>query len=270
VKNAMVVHRIAPQSRGAIEEVDRALVILDEIHKKLGTITSIEGAKKAADFAALVGSAAKRARKGLKVQNHCAFVRLSAERRAGELLTQMDRLRGRPKKGSHAERLSDIGIEYNDSHRWRAIAKLSAEDLERMWAECDRFARELTAAYVRRNLKSLLPKEEYVEVMQLWGQHWAARPSERQVYDAINALYRRLDDLQPGTKKARCPKCSGRKDGQSSCACTKRTAAAIIEVIVHDRSYLNVHDIHRLLEVLTGAQSLMDRCIDGLERRLAG
>ncbi|HEV2174731.1 MAG TPA: hypothetical protein VGR71_14235, partial [Nitrospira sp.] len=50
---------------------------------------------------------ARRAGLGLAVQNRGAEIRLRCERRIGEMLRQMERLRGRPGKRAGQVRLSD-------------------------------------------------------------------------------------------------------------------------------------------------------------------
>ena len=64
---------------------------------------------------------------GLEAQNHAGEIKLHAERKAGELLGQMEKHRGAatPKRGTTVgprSRLSDIDITKNQSSRWQAIA----------------------------------------------------------------------------------------------------------------------------------------------------
>lgn len=226
---------------------ENTLVELQEVERRLIAISTIAEAKAVADAAEALRVLAARAKKGLVVQNRCAYIKLLAERRAGELLEHMVRLKGRPGKATPRERLSDLGIDSNHSHRWRALAKLTVHDLEAMRAECDATERELTAVYVRRNLKSLLSADDYIEATRHWGQHWKDREHDRAVYDGIKVLYQRLADFQPGAEVDK-----------------------ILGVVVHDRTYLTGHDVQRLRHLLQRALSVLDRGMDGLERRLAG
>jgi hypothetical protein len=144
---------------------DKALLVLEQIKSKLASITSVEEAKETADKADWVLHYVKRARLGLAAQNHCAYVRLLAERRAGELIEQMEKHTGRPAKASHVERLSDLGITYNNSYRWRALARFSLADLERLWKEYDKYHDELTTAAVMRKLRTQLDPDDYRKLM---------------------------------------------------------------------------------------------------------
>ena len=73
---------------------------------------------------------------GLEAQNHAGEIKLRAERKAGELLGQMEKNRGAatPKRGTTVgprSRLSDIDITTNQSSRWQAIATLWAANRPR-------------------------------------------------------------------------------------------------------------------------------------------
>jgi hypothetical protein len=46
----------------------------------------------------------------IEAERRCCEIRLRAERKAGDLLRQMDKLKGRPGKASDATTLSDLGI----------------------------------------------------------------------------------------------------------------------------------------------------------------
>lgn len=61
----------------------------------------------------------------IQMQNQCAEIKARAERRAGELLREMEKAKGgRPTENqSHdATSLSDIGINKSQSSRWQKLA----------------------------------------------------------------------------------------------------------------------------------------------------
>lgn len=88
----------------------------------------------------------------LEMQNHCAEIKLRAERRAGEMLRDMDRQeRGRPEKTLHDEtftppKLDDLGISRVQSHRWQLEASVPEETFERHLAEVRAHDGEITSA----------------------------------------------------------------------------------------------------------------------------
>ena len=147
--------------------MSEALVVLDQIHQQLATITSIAEAAELADKAAAIEHYVKRSRKSLEAQNYCAYVRIAAQRRVGELLEGTHRLKGRPEKDSHAERLSDLGLSHNDSHRWRLLTKLPHEAIESERKECTARGEELTTALIMRRVKTFDPLA-YAEAQRPW------------------------------------------------------------------------------------------------------
>jgi hypothetical protein len=71
----------------------------------------------------------------LKIHQDAAELKLRAERRAGEILAEINPRKhtGRPgKNSSHRERsfLADLGIDRNQSSCWQQEAKLPTEDFE--------------------------------------------------------------------------------------------------------------------------------------------
>lgn len=209
---------------------DSAAVGLHKITQTLAATTCLKDVKDVADTAAAMLVHAKRAKAGLHTQNTYALVKLLAERRMGELLEQTERLRGRPAKGSQLKRLSEIGVDYNESHRWRALTKITPAELDAMREDCDRMYRELTTAYVTRWIKP-------PEAVRPWERHWDDRPDEKEVFDAINWLYQTLVPFaRPDADKAR-------------------------EAVGRDGGYLNEHDVERLLTELRRAWTFVCRCI---------
>lgn len=166
--------------------MSNALVRPEQIEQQLSEIMTVEEAKEMADQAEAFRRYAKRARKGLKVQNHCAYVKFLAERRAGELLREMVARgeregRGGDRKSNSSEpsltTLADLGISYDQSSRWQRLAHLSAERLEGMWKDCTVRGEELTfgrlvAAY-RDELREAVPWDHGDPLF--WGRSEAGK-----------------------------------------------------------------------------------------------
>lgn len=77
---------------------------------------------------------------GLEMQNQCAVIKLRAERRAGEMLAEMEKHQGGRPNQSHdvtssVATLADLGIEKMQSHRWQRVAGIDEEDFEDYLAE---------------------------------------------------------------------------------------------------------------------------------------
>jgi hypothetical protein len=165
------------------EQEGDALVVLEEIQTKLTCITTVNEAKELADQAAALRDYAKRTRKALVVQNHCAWVRVVAERRAGELIRDMDLLKGRPEKASSASRLSEFDISYNQSSYWQALTKVPFDLIEQWRRGCDNCQEEFTSAYVRRMMKGVLSPREHFEATHGWESY-----DTKLTYQSFNRL----------------------------------------------------------------------------------
>jgi hypothetical protein len=61
-----------------------------------------------------------------QLERQACEIRLRAERKAGQLLAQMDKLKGRPEKASSTVTLSDVGVSRNQSSQWQRLAQISA------------------------------------------------------------------------------------------------------------------------------------------------
>lgn len=139
-----------------------AVSVLEEIKNKLANITNLAEAKELADQAEAFRHYVKRARRALEVQNQCAYVKVCAERRAGQLLIDMGLSTGRPEKTSTASILSDLKISRNQSSRWQALARVPVELIADWKKGCDACREDFTSAYVWRMVKGVIPREEYV------------------------------------------------------------------------------------------------------------
>ena len=89
----------------------------------------------------------------LEMQNRCAEIRIRAERRAGELLTGIEK--GRPRKGDTMSPLSKLGVTKKQSSRWQKIASVPEDVLTKHITATFMAEKELTSASVRRLARSL-------------------------------------------------------------------------------------------------------------------
>src|ERR1700704_1282765 len=100
--------------------VPRQLQRLDEIARTLAKSTNLKEIKDLRDKAAAARHYAQSAALGLKIQNQAAELKLRAERRAGQLLSEMAPHGGDRKSSCHDGnlKLADLGINSQQSARW--------------------------------------------------------------------------------------------------------------------------------------------------------
>lgn len=109
-----------------------------------------------------------------------ADIRLQCERKAGELLADMEKHNGDP-WSQDVTRLSDLGISKMQSSRWQLAASLPEDDYRQIVSRCDSLSKELTQSSVltaARKLRDLLdPHEEdgeedtpVADLMELVGE----------------------------------------------------------------------------------------------------
>jgi hypothetical protein len=136
----------------------------------LGTVTA---AKEVRDQAEALRVYAARAGKGLLVQNRCAYVKITAERRAGELLSSIQREQGRrmvrtedgprkrvgwAKSGRQGDEpaqetwyqreLKSASLAPATAYRWQVMARVPDGVVHQLWLKADDQSRELTSAAV--------------------------------------------------------------------------------------------------------------------------
>lgn len=134
----------------------QSLVTLENAATALATITDLSDVMDIRDRAEAIRQYTKASQKGLEAQNGAARIKLLAERRAGELIREMQndgrlasQSTGRP-VGEVSQpailKLDDVGLTADQSSRFQRVAKLSSDELEELAEECNREGRELTQA----------------------------------------------------------------------------------------------------------------------------
>ena len=104
---------------------------LERIRRALGQTADLREVRDLRDKAEAVRIYAKSAGLGLEFQNRATEVRLSAERRAGEILQGMPLRGGDRKSASRNDTLLEkFGISQNESSRWQREASLPEEDFQ--------------------------------------------------------------------------------------------------------------------------------------------
>ncbi len=134
-----------------------ALAGLNTIHQQLAVITTVAEAREVRDHAEALRVYAKRVIRGLEAQNHCAYVKILAERRAGELLAHIARepgkRNGEETSFQRALRLANVALP--TAHRWQVIAQVPELVVQKLRAKADARGVELTSAGVYRLAKRL-------------------------------------------------------------------------------------------------------------------
>jgi hypothetical protein len=127
------------------------------------------------------------ARQALNVEaeRQACEIRLRAERKAGQLLKAMEKLKGRPAKASTETRLSELGISYDQSSKWQKLATIPTSEFEH--AVSDPTTMPTTNGIIRATTP---PKVMRVsdEALWLWGR---LRDFERDAQGKIRSVSRR-------------------------------------------------------------------------------
>lgn len=145
-----------------LERLDKATQMLAEANTLPDVKQYIDMAEAARVYARQIGL-------DLEQQNHFAEAKIRGQRKAGQMLRSMVRQgASRPEKALQAERLSpptlsDIGIDYSQSHRWQQVAALPDEDFEEHIQETKNDGDELTTSSVLRKVKDFLRQMNHQE-----------------------------------------------------------------------------------------------------------
>lgn len=112
--------------------MNNSLIKLEKAEQLLAEARTLDDLRQIRDLAVAAQSYAKAAHLGMDSQNRAAEVRFLAERRAGQLLSEMKRKgerhagKGREKERSKnlTVKLADLGVQKHESARWQALADL--------------------------------------------------------------------------------------------------------------------------------------------------
>jgi len=133
------------------------LVHFDTAKRELALASSIDEVKLIRDKAEALRQYIKQQGASLEIQNQAAEIKIRAERRAWEMLTNPANVRqpGQRDEILHdaifaPPKLSDLGIEPTTSHRWQLEASVPEEKFEGWLAQVKSANEELTSAGLRR------------------------------------------------------------------------------------------------------------------------
>lgn len=135
----------------AVATMPRELMLVSNARKALTEAKTVDEVKQIRDKAAAVKLYLQQAGESLEVQNSAAEIKLRAERRAGELLAEMDKNKGHrigadPKSAPAPPRLEDLGITHKQSSRWQQEASVPEEVFERHVETVKAAGKELTSS----------------------------------------------------------------------------------------------------------------------------
>lgn len=192
------------------------LVKYDEAKRALAAASRVDEAKKIRDRAEAVRVYAKQAR-DYDLQNRAATIRLLAERRAGQLLTEMaknpgTRGEGRPRKdGSRVRRssrpttypptLESLNISKDQSSKWQRMARLVDDATFEEALNRARESGEITSVGVLRMLKEVVrPKSTQTEVNINEVADDLIREIERR-HERLDAVVKDKERLNPTLRR---------------------------------------------------------------------
>ncbi len=182
---------------------DTALIRFNAARQALIAARTIDEVKDVRDKAEALRLYMKQAGESLEMQNDVAEIKLRAERRAGEILRDMEKADGgdaqrtRFQAGTESPpTYAEMGLSKTQAHRWQAIAAMPEERFEEHIARTKARNEELTTAGILRVAKDLVREEVKQEIIEQ-GRKGPARADE---YEVIHGdLTRVLDELVPGS-----------------------------------------------------------------------
>ena len=141
----------------------KEMVLLDKAEQAIIQAKSIDEIKDIMDKAEVIRLYAKKAQKGLLIQNRAAEIKLMAERQAGVWLKKREKQAPGPKdKSNHVTyppKLSELGVSKHESSRWQAVASLPDKEFKKHVAEVKESNHELTTVGVIKLARELSNKD---------------------------------------------------------------------------------------------------------------
>jgi len=114
-------------------ESSSALSLLSQARMALEKAATIDVVKEIRDQAEALRIYAKQAQQSFEMQNHCAEIKIRAERKAGLMLLEQDKNKGAAAPAEERDgipRLRELGISYSQSSRWQSMAGIPEETFE--------------------------------------------------------------------------------------------------------------------------------------------
>lgn len=140
--------------------MDTHLVKTEAARQAIEEARSVDEVKSIRDQAEAARTYAKQAKLGMEMVNAAAEIKLRAERRAGQILAEMEKHpAGRPPNNPSSEtrdlppRLADLGITHDQSSNWQQMAQVPASKFEQHLAERKDAGEEITLKSVLRMIE---------------------------------------------------------------------------------------------------------------------
>ena len=142
--------------------MDNSLAKLDKATQMLAEVKTLDEVKSIMDVAEAARVYARAAKLGIEAYNHAAEVKTRAERKAGELLSQLERGRGgwpspldnmSNQESEYKEVLDDLDIGYKAASRWQQVAQMPEDQFEQH-IEDMRGERPITTSGLIKELKT--------------------------------------------------------------------------------------------------------------------
>lgn len=186
-----------------------ALVRFNAARQALVAARTIDEVKDVRDKAEALRLYMRQAGESLEMQNDVAEIKLRAERRAGEILRDMEkakgvRMAGRDSLGGSivkppsddAPTYADLGLNKTQAHRWQTIAAMPEERFEEHIARTKARNEELTTAGILRVAKDLVREEVKREVIEQGRRE----PARADLYEVIHGdMVRVMGDMGPAS-----------------------------------------------------------------------
>lgn len=146
----------------------RELRVLETMAHALAETSDFKEIKALRDKAEAARKYAQSAALSLKIQNRAAELKLLAERRAGELLEELVAHGGNRRSSSHDEnlKLSDLGIDHNQSSRWRREAAVPEPVFEQYIAAANKLGQDITAQGLLRLQRAIASPQANAQTPQ--------------------------------------------------------------------------------------------------------
>jgi N6-adenosine-specific RNA methylase IME4 len=139
------------------------IIKLEQATQMLAEIHSVDDAIQIIDLAEAARVYAQQVKLGLEAQNHAAEIKLRAQRRAGEILQQMEKAQGgQPYQSTglslkpveeQPQTYDKLGISKYNAHVWQTLAAMPAEKFEQVVEETKSEDKELSTAALYREAK---------------------------------------------------------------------------------------------------------------------
>jgi hypothetical protein len=149
------------------------LVRYDAMCRAIAVAYEVDEVKEIRDRAAALEHYARQAH-NVEAERLCCEIRLRAERKAGELLRQMEKAKGAAgnqytgpvERNDGSKTLSELGISRDQSSRWQKLAQVPAPQFEAALATAQR----PTTASIINGAFPAKPKPVSPEALWVWGR----------------------------------------------------------------------------------------------------